>query len=70
METFLVFTKPIKTGSGTVNQELGRELVEPQIASLSGSRDYVVAKDGVLYKVVEKIADLKTQELRVLVRPA
>ena len=70
METFLVFTKPIKTASGTVNQELGRELVDGQLAALEGSRDYVVSADGSLHRVVEKIADLKSQELRVLVRPA
>jgi len=70
MQTFLVYTKTVQSPQGKVNQELGREEVSAELGSLEGLRDYVVNKEGKLFKVVEKIADLRGEELRILVRDA
>jgi hypothetical protein len=68
MQTFLVYTKSVVTPQGKVNQELGREEVSSDLSSMEGLRDYIVNKEGKLFKVVEKIADLRGEELRILVR--
>lgn len=70
MQTFIVYTKTVKTPQGKVNQEISREEVSSDLSSLEGLRDFIVNKEGNLFKVVEKIADLRGEELRILVRDA
>jgi len=70
MKTILVYTKSIKQAGQTFNQEIGREEVANELVHLEATRDYVVNNQGKLFKVLEKIADLNQEEIRVLVREA
>lgn len=68
MKAVLVYTKSIKQAGQTFNQEIGREDVPVELVYLEATRDYVVNRQGKLFKVLEKIADLNQEEIRVLVR--
>ena len=70
MQAFLVYVKPTKQGTATVNQVIKEEKADPSILHLGGGRDYIVNEEGTLYRVVEKVVNLKSNEVRVLVRPA
>jgi hypothetical protein len=71
LQTFLVYTRPVTQGKTRINQELKREKVDGGLLNnLEGSRDYIVNAEGNLYKVIEKVADLREGELRILLRAA
>lgn len=67
MQTFIVYTVQRKTTTGIVHQEISRDSA-PELGSLQGGRDYIINKEGKLYKVVEQVIDLKAEEKRIIVK--
>lgn len=68
MNTVLVYTKSVAQNGQRFNSEIKRQALEVNLSGLQSGKDFVIDKDGKLLKVLEKIADLAANEMRILVR--